>query len=124
MLTTPRNSPSDLTSTSPPDGTNLFLNHEVLQNAEDVLDTLSCVTNFVEASKLRPGMVIPCIGAGSFGWDRSVWKGSYQISTLEPLIMKRVHYTTVHAKGLPENIRVDSDGLDGLLAFNKAGHSQ
>jgi hypothetical protein len=50
MLTTPRNSPSDLTSTSPPDGTNLFLNHDDLQNAEDVLDMLSCVTSFVEAS--------------------------------------------------------------------------
>jgi len=87
------------------------------------VDTLSCVTNFVEASKLRPGMVIPCIAAGLSGWVGSVWRGSYQVSTTEPLFMKRVHYAMAHERDLPENIRVDPDGLDGLLAFNEAGHS-
>lgn len=28
----------------------------------DVLDTLSCVTSFMEASKLHPSIVIPCVG--------------------------------------------------------------
>ena len=112
MTTTPKSSPSELSSTSPPDGTNLFLNHEALQNEEDVLDTLSSVTNFVEAAKLRPGMAVPCVGAGLSGWTKSIWKGTYQISTTEPLFLKRVRYVTAYEGDLPENIRVDLDALE------------
>jgi len=124
MTTTPKDSPSDLTSTSPPDGTTLFQSHEHLLNEEDEVDTLSSITNFVVASKLRPGMVIPCIASGVSGWTNSVWKGSYQISTTEPLFMKRVHFTVAYGGDLPANIRVDLTGMNGLLAFNEAGHSQ
>jgi len=123
MLTTPKSSPSELSSASPPDGTNLFLNHEDLQNADDVMDTLSCVTNLMSAAKLRPGMAVPCVEAGHAGWAGSVWKGTYQISTTEPLFLQRVHYVSAYEDELPENIRVDKNGLDGLLAFNEAGHS-
>jgi hypothetical protein len=112
MTTTPRDSPSDVTSTSPPDGTGLFQSHEHLLNEEDVMDTLSYITNFVVPSKLRPGMVIPCIASGLSGWTDSVWKGSYQISTTEPLFMKKVYYTVAYVGDLPENIRVDLNGLD------------
>ena len=108
----------------PPDGSALSLNHGVLKGSPSVQGTLAPMTNFVSASGLRPGMVIPVVESTS-DWATSVWSGSYQVSSVEPLFLKRVFIGGAGKTALPPFISVDLAVMDGgLLASTEAAYQR
>jgi hypothetical protein len=126
MSFTPSNSPDDLGSfmAPPPDGTAMFVNHKELKGAASTQGTLSPFVNFVSVSNLRPGMVIPVVESAG-DWTGSVWAGSYQISSLETIFLKKVFTGDTSRTALPPFISVDLAVVDGgLLASTEAGYQR
>jgi hypothetical protein len=126
MSFTPTNSPDDLDAlmAPPPDGTAMFMNHKDLKGAPNVQGTLAPFVTFVSASVLRPGMVVPVVEAVS-DWTGSVWAGSYQIASLEPMFLKRVFTGDTTRTALPRFISVDMAVVDGgFLTSTEAAYQR